>query len=265
MSDILTRIVAAKQQQVTAEMQATPPAAIRAAAAAAAPPRAFAAALTDPSGAERLPVIAEIKRKSPSKGILCEPFDPPAIARQYAAAGAACLSVLTDADFFGGSNADMQASRAASGLPVLRKDFMLNDWQIYESRALGADAVLLIAAILTDAILAQLTRTAQELGMAVLVEVHDADELARALMLPPPFLLGINNRNLRTFVTDIQTTLDLLPLLPQEQERRPLVISESGIGEAEQIRRLQAAGVNVFLIGEALVREPQAGLERLFR
>ena len=260
MNDVLTRIVAAKQRQVAAAMQTTPLAAARAAAETATadePPRPFAAALSDRA---RLPVIAEIKRKSPTKGVLCEPFDPPAIARDYAAGGAACLSVLTDAEFFGGCINDMQASRAASGLPVLRKDFMLNEWQIYDSRAAGADAVLLIAAILTDTEMAQLAATAQSLGMAVLVEVHNEPELARSQQLQPPFLLGINNRDLRTFTTDIQTTLDLLPLLEQPQ----FVVSESGIHTPEHIARLRAAGVNAFLIGEALVREPQTGLRRLF-
>lgn len=265
--DILARIVAAKQREITNAMQTAPPAVIQAQARAqniGSPPRPFAAALRD---AARLPVIAEIKRRSPSKGVLCENFVPAEIAAAYAAAGAACLSVLTDADFFGGSAVDLQEARAACELPVLRKDFMLNEWQIYQSRAMGADAVLLIVAILDDDALHALAAVAAALGMAVLVEVHDAEEMRRALRLPPDILLGINNRNLKTFETTIQTTLDLLPQVreAQEEEEARLLISESGVHQPEEVRELRRAGVDAFLIGEALVQDPQGALTRLFK
>lgn len=256
--NVLAEIVESKQALLQAAMQQTPLAQIQRAAAAAPAPRPFAAALQD--GA-RLPVIAEIKRRSPSKGVLCEPFAPAEIAAAYAEGGAACLSVLTDEEFFGGCDADLAAARQASGLPVLRKDFMLHEWQIFASRAIGADAILLIAAILEDDVLHHLAEVAHGLGMAVLVEVHDAAEAARARRLPGDILLGINNRDLKTFATTIQTTLDLLPLL--KGDARP-VVSESGLHSPEDIRRLRQAGVSAFLIGEALMRDPQRGLRRLF-
>ncbi len=269
-ANILEEIVAAKQAQIVTEAAEYPLEAVREAAAAetaATPPRPFAAALADNT---RLPVIAEIKRRSPSKGVLCDPFDVAAIAAAYVAGGAACLSVLTDQTFFGGCDADLQTARATSGLPVLRKDFMLNEWQIFHSRAIGADAILLIVAILEQETLLHLAETAHALGMAVLVEVHDAEELQRALQLPPFILLGINNRNLKTFVTKVQTTLDLLPTVQkqwqhQQQQQKQLLVSESGIHSNAEVRRLQQAGVDAFLIGEALVQNPQPALAALFK
>ena len=260
-ADILTQIVAAKRAQVQTAMRQTPLAHMRQRAQTAPPARGFAQALTDKT---KLPVIAEIKRKSPSKGVLCENFSPTKIATAYAAAGAACLSVLTDEKFFGGTQDDLQTVRAAVTLPVLRKDFMLNEWQIFESRAMGADAVLLIAAVLNDDKLTALTQTALTLGMAVLVEVHEATELRRALQLPPDILLGINNRNLKTFRTDVQTTLDMLSTGWHDNSNR-ILVSESGIHRHSDVKRLQQAGVDAFLIGEALVQAPQQALYQLFK
>ena len=271
-TDILAQIAAVKQEEVQRGLRQTPLARQQQAAQDAAPPRPFAAALADArAGAKStaLPVIAELKRRSPSKGVLCDPFVPREIAAAYAAGGAACLSVLTDAEFFGGSADDLRAARTATSLPVLRKDFMLHPWQIYESRAMGADAVLLIVAMLEDAMLEELADIAHGLGLAVLVEVHDGEELQRALRLPPHTLLGINNRNLKTFHTTVQTTFDLLPAAraanAADADTRRLLVCESGIHDSGEVQALQQAGVDAFLIGEALVRDPQGALARLFK
>ncbi len=221
---------------------------------AAAAPRDFAGALRAKIAAGRPAVIAEIKRASPSKGLLRDPFEPAAIARSYAAAGAACLSVLTDREYFQGAPEHLVEARAACALPVLRKDFVVEPYQVYEARALGADCILLIAAALSAGDMRGLEGIAHELGMAVLVEVHDAAELESALTLRTP-LLGINNRDLRSFETRLETTLGLLPRVPREK----LVITESGILAPQDVRRMQAAGVAAFLVGEAFMRSPEPG------
>jgi len=199
-------------------------------------------------------VIAEVKKASPSKGVLRENFVPAEIAASYAGAGAACLSVLTDKDFFQGSAAYLQQARAACALPVLRKDFMVDDYQVVEARALGADCILLIAACLDDTQMADLEASALALGMAVLVEVHDGAELDRALRLKTP-LLGINNRNLKTFEVTLDNTLALLPRVPADR----LLITESGILARADVARMRAAGVHCFLVGEAFMRAPDPG------
>jgi indole-3-glycerol phosphate synthase len=254
---ILERILAAKRAEIAAARARVTEEELRAQARAAAPARDFVAALR----AKRPAVIAEIKRASPSKGLLRENFDPAAIARSYEKAGAACMSVLTDTQFFQGSSAHLQQARAACGLPALRKDFLIDPYQAYESRALGADCVLLIAACLEDRQMRELEALALELGMAVLVEVHDADELERALILKTP-LVGINNRNLRTFETRLETTLELLPRVPKDR----IVITESGILAPADVARMRGAGVHTFLVGEAFMRasDPGIALRSLF-
>ena len=261
MSDILQRILAVKQTEVAAAMAVSDLAAVKLAAAAADRPRDFAGAMRTRITAGRPAVISEIKKASPSKGLLRDPFDPAAIAVSYEKNGAACLSVLTDRDFFQGSSDDLKKARAACALPVLRKDFMIEPYQIYQSRALGADCILLIAAALDDARMAELEDIAHGLGMAVLVEVHDGDELERALKLKTP-LLGINNRNLRTFETRLDTTLGLLDRIPAGR----LVVTESGILNADDVTKMRAQKVNGFLVGEAFMRaaDPGAELKRLF-
>ena len=206
-------------------------------------------------------VIAEVKKASPSKGVLRADFDPAAIARSYAASGAACLSVLTDRDYFQGAPEYLAQARDASGLPALRKDFIVDAYQVVEARAMGADAILLIVAALTDAELREFEALAYALGMAVLVEVHDAAELDRALRLSTP-LLGINNRNLRTFATTLDTTLELLPSIPADR----IVVTESGILAPADVTRMRNSGVHAFLVGEAFMRaaDPGAELARLF-
>jgi indole-3-glycerol phosphate synthase len=199
-------------------------------------------------------VIAEIKRASPSRGVLRENFDAAAIAKSYAAAGAACLSVLTDREFFQGSIEHLQAARASCSLPALRKDFIVEPYQVYEARAIGADCILLIAASSSAELMKQLEALAQSLGMAVLVEVHDAKELAAALELKTP-LLGINNRDLRSFETRLETTLDLLDRVPGDR----IVITESGILAPVDVARMRSSGVNAFLVGEAFMRAPDPG------
>lgn len=255
MSDILDRILAVKAQEIASARRALPLAAVRAEAAAAPAPRGFAAALRARIAAGRPAVIAEVKKASPSKGVLRADFDPAAIARAYADAGAACLSVLTDRQFFQGALEHLVAARAACALPVLRKDFVLDPYQVYEARALGADCVLLIVAALDRSRLRDLAAVAEELRMDVLVEVHDAAELELALDLSTP-LVGVNNRNLRTFETRLETTLDLLPRLPADR----VVVTESGILRAADVALMRARGVHAFLVGEAFVRAPNPGL-----
>ena len=261
MADILERILARKRAELEAARVAVPLAQIEARARLAPPPRDFAGALRARIGAGRPAVIAEIKKASPSRGVLREDFDPDAIARAYARGGAACLSVLTDRAFFQGSAGHLAAARAASGLPVLRKDFIVDPYQVAEARAMGADCVLLIVAALDPAQMGELESAARELGMAVLVEVHDRDELASALALSTP-LLGINNRNLRTFETRLETTLGLLGAIPDDR----IVVTESGIMSREDVQRMREAGVSAFLVGEALMRadDPGKALEELF-
>ncbi len=260
-ADILRRILRRKAEEVAERSAALPLRDLGARCEQAPAPRGFIAALERKIAAGEAAVIAEIKRASPSRGLLREAFDPAAIAASYEQGGAACLSVLTDRDYFQGDDAHLQAARAACALPVLRKDFIVDAWQVYESRALGADCILLIVSALGDARLAEYAGLATHLGLDVLVEVHDADELDRALALGAP-LIGINNRNLRTFETRIETTLDLLPSIPGDRR----VVTESGIHTREVVARLRGAGVHAFLVGEAFMRaeDPGAELQRLF-
>ncbi len=253
---ILDKILAVKRAEVAAAKRAAPD--IEARARAAPAPRDFVGALR----AKKPAVIAEIKRASPSKGLLRADFDPAAIARSYEKGGAACISVLTDREFFQGSPEDLIKARAACALPALRKDFLIDPYQVFEARTLGADCVLLIVACLEEAELRALEKVAHALGMAVLVEVHDAQELERALALETP-LIGINNRNLRTFETRLETTLELLPRVPQGR----IVVTESGILARADVARMRAAGVGTFLVGEAFMRaaDPGTALQALLR
>ncbi len=259
--DILKKILHRKTEEVCARARDLPLVELKARAAAASPVRGFADALAARISAGDAAVIAEIKRASPSKGLLREDFRPAEIAAGYARAGAACLSVLTDRDFFQGDEAHLIAARAACDLPVIRKDFLIDPYQVYEARAIGADCILLIVAGLTDAQLADLGGLAAELGMDVLVEVHDAPELERALALPGR-LLGINNRNLRTFHVDLQTTLGLRERVPPER----IPVTESGILGPADVARMRDNGINAFLIGESFMRaeDPGARLAELF-
>ena len=253
--DILEKIVAYKQKVVAADQQQLSLAALKQTDLSVLKPRDFVGALKQKIAHQQPAIIAEIKKASPSKGVLRTDFDPSAIAQSYAMAGAACLSVLTDIQFFQGSNEYLQAARAACELPVLRKDFMIDNYQIYQARYLGADCILLIVAILSDAQLQAFTDLALELNMAVLVEIHDAAELERALKLNTP-LIGINNRNLRNFVTDLNTSLELVNLIPTDK----IVIAESGIHKATDIALLQEHKIHSFLIGEAFMREVDPGM-----
>jgi len=223
--------------------------------------RNFEAGLRAKIAAGRAAVIAEVKKASPSKGVLRPDFRPAEIAASYASHGAACLSVLTDAQFFQGAPEYLQQARAACAIPVLRKDFMIDPYQVYQARSWGADCILLIVAALDHGLMAELEACAHELGMGVLVEVHDAEELNAALRLKTA-LLGINNRNLRTFETSLQTTLDLLPRIAPDK----LVVTESGILTKDDVQRMRDADVNAFLVGEAFMRAPEPGVElgRLF-
>jgi indole-3-glycerol phosphate synthase len=261
MTDILERILSVKSAEVREAKARKPLSALEIAARAAPRPRDFGGALRHRIADGEPGVIAEIKKASPSKGVMRSEFDPTAIARDYAAHGAACLSVLTDHQFFQGSIGDMIAARAACSLPVLRKDFVIDPYQVFESRAAGADCILLIVAALDDTTLLELETLALELGLAVLVEVHDAQELERALELQTP-LVGINNRNLRTFETRLETTLELLKRVPSDR----LVIAESGILTRADVARLRQRGVNAFLVGEAFMRAaaPGPALAELF-
>jgi len=256
MSDILKKILNVKAQEVAAAQAAKPLAHIRSAAEQAAPPRNFVAAIRNKIAAGQAAVIAEIKKASPSKGVLRANFNPAEIAASYAQHGAACLSVLTDEQFFQGSAEYLRQARAACSIPVLRKDFMVDEYQIYQARAMGADAILLIASALNLAQMQAFEALAHSLGMAVLVEVHDGDELEVALQLTTP-LIGINNRNLRTFEVSLQTTLDLLPRIPAER----IVVTESGIFKAEDVRLMRQHQVQTFLVGEAFMRADDPGME----
>ena len=262
MSDILNRIVAVKREEIAKAKRQRDVAAMRHEARAQAPARDFVGALYSKLAAGQPAVIAEIKKASPSKGVIREHFVPAEIAASYARHGAACLSVLTDRQFFQGDAAYLQQARAACALPVLRKDFMVDAYQVDEARAWGADCILLIAACLDDARMADLEAQALELGMAVLVEVHDDGELERALRLKTP-LLGINNRNLRSFEVTLDTTLGLLTRVPADR----LLVTESGILGRADVQRMRAVGVHAFLVGEAFMRadDPGAALADLFR
>jgi len=255
MSDILDRIVAVKREEVAAGRRRCDLAAMRARAESQVGARDFVAALQRRVDSGDAAVIAEIKKASPSKGVLRADFRPAEIAASYERHGAAALSVLTDAAFFQGAPEYLAAARAATSLPALRKDFIVDAWQVFESRALGADAILLIAAALDDAEMRDFEQVALALGMAVLVEVHDERELDRALALRTP-LVGINNRNLRTFEVTLETTLALLPRVPAGR----VVVTESGIVGAADVRRMRAAGVGAFLVGEAFMRAEDPGL-----
>ena len=261
MSDILQRIVAAKHEEVAAAKARRTLAAVQAAAREQAPPRGFEAALRAVIGEGRAAVIAEVKKASPSKGVLREHFVPADIAASYARDGAACLSVLTDEPFFQGCAAFLEQARAACDLPALRKDFIVDEYQVYESRAMGADCILLIVACLDDDQLVAFESCAHALGMGVLVEVHDAAELERALRLKTA-LVGVNNRNLRTFEVSLDTTLALRPRVAGDR----LLIAESGILARADVQRLRTAGVHAFLVGEAFMRatDPGQALAELF-
>ena len=255
---VLERILEVKRGEIAAAKERSPLATIEMRAKAAPAVRDFVAALR----ARRPAVIAEIKKASPSRGVLRENFEPAAIARSYEKGGAACISVLTDRQFFQGDAADLAAARGACALPVLRKDFVIEPYQVFESRVFGADCILLIAACLTQPQMIELEGLAGSLGMAVLVEVHDANELEFALALRTP-LIGVNNRNLKTFETRLDTTLELLPRIPSSR----IVVTESGILAAADVARMRSAGVNTFLVGEAFMRseDPGAALASLFR
>ena len=265
MSDILNKILDVKTTEIAAAQKARDFNSLRrdveSDAALRADLRGFEASLRRSIDAGHAGVIAEVKKASPSKGVLRADFRPADIAHSYAAGGAACLSVLTDVQFFQGSPEYLQQARAACDLPVIRKDFIVDPYQVYEARAMGADAILLIVAALDHGLMADLEACAQELGMDVLVEVHDADELDAALKLRTR-LLGINNRNLRTFEVTLDTTLGLLPRIPAER----LVVTESGILGGADVKRMRDANVHAFLVGEAFMRAPDPGTElrRLF-
>ena len=254
MSDILSRIVAVKREEISAARQARDQASLRRDAEALGGQRDFVTALRGKVAAGAAAVIAEVKMASPSKGVLRERFVPAEIAASYEAHGAAALSVLTDRQFFQGCAAFLEQARAACALPVLRKDFMVDAYQVFEARAMGADCILLIAACLDDAQMADLEAQAVALGMAVLVEVHDGAELDRALRLATP-LVGINNRNLRSFDVTLQTTLDLLKQVPGDR----VLVTESGILARADVERMRAAQVHAFLVGEAFMRAPDPG------
>ncbi|AGG90458.1 MULTISPECIES: indole-3-glycerol phosphate synthase TrpC [Rhodanobacter] len=261
MTDILNRILARKAEEVAERRARLPEAELVARIAELPGTRGFAAAIEAKIDAGLPAVIAEVKKASPSKGLIRTNFDPAAIARSYAAAGAACLSVLTDSDFFQGSEAFLQQAREACSLPVLRKDFIIDAYQVQEARAIGADCVLLIVSALDDDVLLQLSLLAAELDLDVLCEVHDEEELERAMALPVP-LIGVNNRNLRSFETSLETSLALQELVEYDR----VLVAESGIHTPEDVARLRAGGIQAFLVGEAFMRaeDPGAELRRLF-
>ncbi|MBP7711839.1 MAG: indole-3-glycerol phosphate synthase TrpC [Gammaproteobacteria bacterium] len=260
-TDVLRRILAHKAGEVAERAERVPLRELGRRVEQAAPVRPFAHALREAIGAGRAGVIAEVKKASPSAGVIRAHFDPAAIARSYEAGGAACLSVLTDREFFQGADEHLVAARAACGLPVLRKDFVVDEYQVYEARAIGADCVLLIVAALGDAQLRELAGLAAHLDMDVLVEVHDEEELDRALAVDAP-LIGVNNRDLRTFRTDLETTLRLRALVPADR----LLVTESGVHTREDVAHLRVGGVHAFLVGEAFMRAPEPGekLQKLF-
>jgi indole-3-glycerol phosphate synthase len=261
MKDVLQAILARKVEEIEERQRVRPLEAVRDAALAQAPARGFAQAIRAKRAQDLPAVIAEVKKASPSKGLIRADFDPAAIARSYEAGGAACLSVLTDADYFQGRDDYLQQARAACALPVLRKDFTIDAYQVHEARALGADCILLIVAALDDVRLADLTVLALELGMDVLVEVHDIDELERALQVPAP-LLGVNNRNLRTFDVSLDTTIALRDAVPPDR----ILVTESGIATRADVQLMRDHGVNAFLVGETFMRAPDPGaaLRELF-
>ncbi len=254
MHDVLKRILARKHDEVAERRQRVPLGELKARVASAPPVRGFADAIERKIAARQAAVIAEVKKASPSKGVIRADFDPVAIARSYEAGGAACLSVLTDVDFFQGADAYLVAARNACSLPVLRKDFIVDPYQLHEARVLGADCVLLIAAALDDVQLSEFTVLAGELGMDVLLEVHDREELERALPVPAR-LLGINNRNLRTFEVSLQNTLALKSMVPADR----VLVTESGILAPHDVALMRDAGVHAFLVGEAFMRQPDPG------
>jgi indole-3-glycerol phosphate synthase len=261
MSDILQKIVAVKHEEIAAARKKASLEVVRADAESRVLTRDFEGAMRRKIAAGQPAVIAEVKKASPSKGVLRADFIAADIAQSYAEHGAACLSVLTDRQFFQGQPDYLKQARASCDLPVLRKDFLVDPYQVYEARAMGADCILLIAACLDDAQMADFEAIARDLGMAVLVEVHDGPELDRALRLKTP-LVGVNNRNLRTFEVSLDTTLDLMPRLPADR----LLVTESGILSAADVRKMREAGVHAFLVGEAFMRAPDPGeaLAQLF-
>lgn len=259
--DILKRILARKVEEIDECKQKLGLQELERRVANADAPRGFASSLLQKLDAGQAAVIAEIKKASPSRGVLREDFDPAKLAISYEKGGAACLSVLTDVDFFMGADAFLQQARAACALPVLRKDFTIDPYQVYEARMLGADCILLIVAALGDAMLLELLQLAEHLGMDALVEVHDADELERALAVPAR-LLGINNRDLRSFETSLDVTLGFLDRIPDDR----IVVTESGIHTAEDVALMRSSGVHAFLVGEAFMKAPEPGekLRELF-
>lgn len=261
MADILNKIVATKREEIAAALAVKPLAVVEAEAAAQAAPRDFVGAIRAKIAAGQPAVISEVKKASPSKGVIRADFQPAEIARSYAAHGAACLSVLTDRQYFQGCPEYLQAARAACDLPVLRKDFMVDAYQVAEARAMGADCILLIAACLSLAEMQALEAQAHGYGMGVLVEVHNGEELDAALQLKTP-LVGINNRNLRTFEVTLDTTIGLLDRIPADR----IVVTESGILKPEDVALMRAHKVDTFLVGEAFMRAPEPGVElaRLF-
>ena len=261
MTDILQRILTRKTEEIAERSARLPLAELKARLADAAATRPFADAVEAKIEADLPAVIAEVKKASPSKGVIRADFDPASIARSYELAGAACLSVLTDKDFFQGSEEFLRQAREACSLPVLRKDFVIHPYQVYEARAIGADCILLIVAALEDSELEDLSMQAAELDMDVLCEVHDAEELERAQALPVR-LIGVNNRNLRTFETTLDTSIELRELMDYHR----ILVAESGIHTPDDVERLRDAGINAFLVGEAFMRAPDPGaeLKRLF-
>jgi indole-3-glycerol phosphate synthase len=251
---ILKKIIFRKLEEIQQGCEAIPLREMKQRAMLAPPARDFVAAMQAKLDAGQSAVIAEIKKASPSKGVLREPFDPVEIAKSYAEHGAACLSVLTDVDFFQGSNAYLQQVRAAVNLPIIRKDFIVDDYQVYEARAIGADCILLIAAAIGDAQMYELTQVALQLGMDVLIEVHNEDELERALRLPLP-MIGINNRDLHNFEVSLDTTLRMLDKIPDDR----IVITESGILTPADVQKMRAHHVNSFLVGETFMRAANPG------